>query len=236
MKWLNRLYNANPPNNPAGGQPPAPAATPPTSGTPPAAPAAGTPPGETQEQKQLKKLAADNKALLDTNNALLSKVAQLSPPPKPQPPPQQQTPQDARAKWWTDPEAAFNEKTQPLVQSVIGTNVFLMKEQMKSKYAKEFKLWEPEIDELIKPLNPMYLTDPQTWEIIIERVRGRHVQDYARDPSMVAGYSESNSPSDPPGPKPPEQQLSARELQIAKQLGVTPEKYLLQKSKMTVGT
>lgn len=221
-----RHHNASPPNQPTGGQPPT---------TPPAAtpPAATTPPAETEDQKRIKALEAQNREILSTNSALLSKVAQLTPV-KPIPP-TNATPQDSRTKWWTDPEKAFQESTAPLVQGVTQTQVYLIKEQMKTKYSKEFRLWGTEIDELTKPLNPMFLMDPETWEIIIERVRGRHVQDYARDPSMVPGYSESGSPTDPPPPKAAAQQLNEKELKIAKSLGVTPEKYLAQKQKMTVG-
>lgn len=225
-----RLYNANPPNAPAGGSPSAGGSSP--SASPPAVTPPVTPPAETEEQRRIKALEAQNREIMATNSALLNKVAQLTPAKPVAPPPQ---PQDNRTKWWTDPEAAFNEKTAPLVQGVTQTQAYLIKEQMKTKYAKEFKLWGPEIDELTSPLNPMFLMDPATWEIIIERVRGRHVQDYAKDPSMVPGYSESSSPSDPPAQKTAQQQLSERELKIAKQLGVTPEKYLAQKQKMVVG-
>ena len=180
-------------------------------------------------------LETQNREVLATNSALLNRVAQLSPARPPNPPVAPPNPADQRSKWWTDPEAAFQERAAPLVHATTATQVYLIKEQMKVKYAKEFKLWGAEIDELSNPLNPMFLMDPATWEIIIERVRGRHVQEYARDPSMVPGYSESSSPSDPPAPKTAQAQLSDRELKIAKQLGVTPEKYLAQKQKMTMG-
>lgn len=230
MKNL-RCYNANAPNTPQGSPPPA-------TGQPPQTPAApATPPAETEEQKRIKLLETQNAEYQRTNSALLNKVAQLTPakpvnqPPVSQPP----TPADTRSKWWTDPDAAFNEKAQPLVQATTATQVYLIKEQMKVKYASEFKRWGSEIDELTAPLNPMFLMDPATWEIIIERVRGRHVLEYAKDPSSVPGYSESSSPNDPPPTKTAQQQLTDRELKIAKQLGVSPEKYLAQKSKMTVG-
>lgn len=222
-----RCYNANPPNTPQGGQPPV---VPPVTAS---APAPITPPVETEDQKRIKKLESDNREILATNNALLNKVARMTPPQNQPPPPP--TADSQRSKWWTDPEAAFQERAAPLVQATTATQVYLVKEQMKTKYGKEFKLWGPEIEELTAPLNPMYLMDPATWEIIIERVRGRHVSEYARDPSMVPGYSESSSPNDPPAPKTASQQLTDREIKIAKQLGVTPEKYFAQKSKMTVG-
>jgi hypothetical protein len=188
---------------------------------------------ETEEQKRIKQLETQNREYQATNSALLNKVARLTPSqPVNQPAPTNQA--DQRSKWWTDPDAAFQERAAPLVQATTTAQVYLIKEQMKNKYTAEFKKWGPEIDELIAPLNPMFLMDPATWEIIIERVRGRHVQEYARDPSMVPGYSESSSPSDPPVPKTAQQQLSDRELKIAKQLGVSPEKYLAQKSKMGV--
>lgn len=226
MKNL-RCYNANPPNTPQGSPPPATNPSAPT----PAAPAA--PAAETEEQKRIKLLESQNAEYQRTNSALLNKVAQLTPPKPVQQQPQ--NPADARTKWWTDPDKAFEEKAQPLVQATTSAQVYLIKEQMKSKYSYEFKHWGSEIDELTNPLNPMYLLDPATWEIVIERVRGRHVQDYAKDPSSVPGYSEGASPSDPPAPKTAQQQLTDRELKIAKQLGVSPEKYLAQKSKMTVG-
>jgi len=228
MKNL-RLYNANPPNMPQGSPP---LATNPAAPTPavPAVPAV-----ETEDQKRIKKLESENREYQQTNSALLNKVANLTPAKPVNQPATPPNPADQRSKWWTDPDAAFAERAAPLVQATTQTQVYLIKEQMKVKYAKEFKLWSSEIDELANPLNPMYLMDPATWEIIIERVRGRHVQEYARDPSMVPGYSESSSPSDPPAPKTAQQQLTDRELKIAKQLGVTPEKYLAQKSKMTVG-
>jgi len=218
-----RLYNASPPSTPQGG-PPAPN---------PTTPAPNTPPVETEDQRRIKLLETQNREILSTNSALLNRVAQLTPPKQPSAPPP--TADSNRSKWWTDPDAAFNEKAAPLVQATTATQVYLIKEQMKVKYAKEFKLWGPEIDELTKPLNPMFLMDPETWEIIIERVRGRHVHEYAKDPTMVPGYSESSSPHDPPAPKTAQMQLSERELKVAKQLGITPEKYLLQKSKMGVG-
>jgi len=214
--------------------------TPPGSlpGTPPA-PAPAPAPATPDATQRLAVAETENQTLRGSleeykraNEELLMRLA--APQQQQQPPMQPPKPEDIKTKWWTDPQAAFQEQAQPLMQSMMNTSYHLMRTQMEQRYSQEFKLWGKEIDDMLKELHPNYLMNPKTWDITIERVRGRHVKDYATNPNLVAAYSEPPSPGAPPAPPDPAGQLSAEELKMAARFKLTPQQYAARKATIKV--
>lgn len=195
------------------------------------APAAPTPTPVDPMQERLERMAQQQEQQSQTLGQVVEALKSMQPkPPEAAPEPTS----DPKTEWWTDPEKAADRKLAPVMQSLAETGSYLVREQMLHKYPQDFKLWMSEIDQLMQQLHPSFRANPQSWEMAIMQVRGRHTREIASNPDMVNAFSEPASPSSPAAPQKPEDGLSAAEKIAANKWGVPADKYATQKKAMVL--
>lgn len=162
-------------------------------------------------------------------------------PPPPSGPP-------TEADWLTDPNGSFQRSVAPLTAVAMHGAIMAAKAEaerfIQSQSPIERRLWNKyhkEISDLVNALSPEQKILPQTWINQFTFVKGMHIADVAKEAqgsgdaffSETAGSTGGGMPGANDTKK--DDQLTEKEIQIAKRMGRTPEQYLAMKKKMQFG-
>jgi len=123
-------------------------------------------------------------------------------------------------------EQKINQASQTVTDRLMPNMVSSCKIIMKDRHA-DWPRWSAEVEEVMKKCPPQQQMDPDCWEIAYTNVRGRHVEDIARD--AVEASKKPKNPVELPTPqgaasaKPAE--LDEDEKDIARRYDMTPAQY-----------
>lgn len=130
-------------------------------------------------------------------------------------------------------DANFQQRVEPLK----GSAAYSAEQMARTRYAEEFALFGQEIDELKKQVPADALARPESWEQMITYVRGKNIdkiiehrtKKQTEEAERTARESQPTSPAfgnrRTPAPT-GTNQLDAVTLEIAKNLGMSPEEYI----------
>ncbi len=164
-------------------------------------------------------------------------------------PPRQEDPID----WNIDPEGAFKQNIQPLVnvtmnnaamsarllaQQSLDSEDSVSPQDAKTMNGRLFRVWESEINEEAKKYPASSMGTPQTWVGLFYLVKGRHADELANPETRKKKYNfvESGSAPPPAAPKPKDgvESLTDQEKHVADRMGVSHENYAKRKKGMTI--
>jgi hypothetical protein len=229
-----------------------PAATPPFSSAdlhkPAQTVATPPPPGITMAQLK-QEIAAATQPLVEKNSSLaqqnqqlqeeLNRVKQgITSAINPNPVPEAVNPEQLQRDMLLDPvgtvQKLVQQQMQPLVQTYFTDKGTSMEEQYRNRYPKIFEKYGSELEAMKKNTHPAHLASAQTWDLMLDLIKGRHLDDFTKDPLLTSAATQGTSfiGAPPTTPKDPVAQLSEKELKTARLLGVTPEKYAAQKTRI----
>lgn len=141
-----------------------------------------------------------------------------------------------------DEDEAFRRRQQPLeaVSLHAGALAAQMSAEQAIRDAKEdfiYRRYKKEVDEIMSKEPPARRIFPQTWLNAYTYVKGVHfneVTDLMRKGDNT--FFSETAGSTPPPTEQREEKLTERELEVAKSMKITPERYLAMKKKIQVDT
>jgi hypothetical protein len=192
---------------------------------------------------------AENKRTLETQNTLIQELSNSlkatnarvqSPYESNAAQPQQSHPtQPQLTDWSEDADKAFQERSAPLVGTVLDTRALIAKRNVMDNLNAQYHDWHlfnDEIDEISKnsPLQSKVMEE--FWRNCYFAVKGRHHDDIIRDQNQKSGKfwiepASSAVMMRDETPKNPEDSLTAEDKKIAEGLGVPLKNYAENKDK-----
>jgi ABC-type transporter Mla subunit MlaD len=143
------------------------------------------------------------------------------------------------ASFLDDEDQAFNDRAAPLVNGLMDVSAqtakIVAEQRIRANpaYAKLLSKYQADVDKLYKTVPLQYQRFPETYERVFKQVLGDHVEELMTEQAKTGGslFIESGGGAQPPAP-PPNEQLTADELEAAKRLKIDPEQMLASKKQM----
>lgn len=179
--------------------------------------------------------------------AIQAKLNAIEANPRRDAPPPPKKDDDEPADWITDGDKAFHQKAQPIAALAAQTAASVAKigAQQHLQYSSDpqdyrlFIHWDDKITAIANQTPTAQLMYPQKWIEIYFQVKGQNSADLADPEKRKKNYSFLESGKSNVTPITEEKKtgvdgLTPEELRIATRMGVTPERYAAQKSKIQV--